>query len=132
MAVFCVDQGWPYSFSKVMHFSSCAIQNTIFWKLGQFVFLALYIPSNGIVNFSGRFSNGTRFYVCINGFYFSKFSILLYVSEYICIYCVCVLVIWDSVVFCSAWKPFPLNTLFHWVSDFVQQFIFICPLCPKE
>lgn len=83
----------------------------IFWKWYKFVFFALYIHITWMVNFSERFSNGTRFYVYINVIYFSKSSNVSYVSEYICIYCELVLVIWDSPVFFCAWKPFPVEYL---------------------
>lgn len=110
VAVFCVSC-WPWIATQFQWSNAIFIMSDSqyhFWKLWQFVFLALYIPVNWIVNFSGRFSNGTRFYVYINEFYFLAFS-TLYVNEYICIYCVCILLIWDSVIFCSAWKPFPIE-----------------------
>lgn len=110
--MFCVSY-WPWIVVQFQESNVLFIMSDLqchFWELWRFVFFFLYIPINWVVNFSGGFSNGTRFYVYINEFCFSKFS-TLYVSECICIYCACVLVIWDSVVFHCAWKPFPVEYL---------------------
>lgn len=80
-----------------------------FGNLCQFGFFVLHIPINWIVSFSGHIEQDFMF-IRVN-FLFPSFP--HFESECICIYCVCVLAIWNSAEFCSAWKPFPVEHIYY-------------------
>lgn len=106
---------------------SCLIHNAIF-KNCQFGVFVLHKSINWIVSFSGHLEQDFMFILVY--FLFPSLPHFMRVNTF-------VFIVPGHLKICrilQCLKTFPHWTplLFYWVSNFVLQLIFICPLCPKE